>query len=109
MKQMSQESSFSDVQLEDPDARRNSNSGPSHRIAEPVFLFPPFISLSFCPCLCFSVTVILPDGTLLNCYLQAAAMTLRVSRLPSPLRICTACGTPLSGGRLSACPSSTDA
>lgn len=34
---MSQESSFSDVQLEDPDARRNSNPGPFHHIAEPVF------------------------------------------------------------------------
>lgn len=104
MKQMSQESSFSDVQLEDPDARRNSNPGPSHQIAEPVFL----LFLSFCPRLPFSVTVILPDGTLLNCYLQAAA-TLRASRLPSPRLICTACGTPPSGGRWSACPSSTDA
>lgn len=28
MKQMSQESTFSDVQLEDPDGRRNSNAGP---------------------------------------------------------------------------------
>lgn len=28
MKKMSQESMFSDVQLEDPDGRRNSNAGP---------------------------------------------------------------------------------
>lgn len=47
MKQMSQESSFSDVQLEDPDARRNSNPGPSHQIAAPVFLlFPLLLSAS---------------------------------------------------------------
>uniref|UniRef100_A0A8D3C4L0 Conserved oligomeric Golgi complex subunit 3 n=1 Tax=Scophthalmus maximus TaxID=52904 RepID=A0A8D3C4L0_SCOMX len=32
MKQMSQESMFSDVQLEDPDGRRNSNAGLSSRI-----------------------------------------------------------------------------
>uniref|UniRef100_A0A8C9WXK3 Conserved oligomeric Golgi complex subunit 3 n=1 Tax=Sander lucioperca TaxID=283035 RepID=A0A8C9WXK3_SANLU len=32
MKQMSQESMFSDVQLEDPDGRRNSNAGPSSRL-----------------------------------------------------------------------------
>uniref|UniRef100_A0A3Q1FQT1 Conserved oligomeric Golgi complex subunit 3 n=1 Tax=Acanthochromis polyacanthus TaxID=80966 RepID=A0A3Q1FQT1_9TELE len=32
MKQMSQESIFSDVQLEDPDGRRNSNAGPSSRL-----------------------------------------------------------------------------
>lgn len=63
MKQMSQESSFSDVQLEDPDAPKNSNAGPSHQIAEPVFRFF-FLSLS--PSFPSSVTVILPDGTSLN-------------------------------------------
>ena len=48
MKQMSQESVFSDVQLEDPDGRRNSNAGPCFQIE--IFIF-------------FTTLLLLPDGS----------------------------------------------
>lgn len=43
MKQMSQESMFSDVQLENPDGRRNSNAGPFSvgTLFKNVFIFIP--------------------------------------------------------------------
>lgn len=46
MKQMSQESTFSDVQLEDPDGRRNSNAGPCFQIVALFFFFYDF----WCSC-----------------------------------------------------------
>lgn len=52
MKQMSQEAMFSDVQLEDPDGRRNSNAGLSFQIVTLVFFLINFW------CYCH-----LPDGS----------------------------------------------
>lgn len=45
---MSQESSFSDVQLEDPDVRKNSNPGPCSQIVKPDLFLGVFLCVSFC-------------------------------------------------------------
>lgn len=50
MKQMSQESMFSDVQLEDPDGRRNSNAGLCSQIVTLAFFIYLFFYNFWCCC-----------------------------------------------------------